>query len=409
MNNYLKFFIFITSFLLLFHFYLSNYKHKFWYKQPVSRTFFNNKEGVIIKPKYLTIDDNINENYSWNTINNINEFKNFLQNNYSKSEHYNANYLKWILNTPYKHITKLSKISNRSDINIALYHTNKLIGTITGRPIILKINKNIVEGFYVDFLCVHKKYRNKGLTPKLISKLLSEWKKYKLDMHIFKIDNNPLPFDNIGYFNYYYYDLSIVNKFYASKNADKSDCTTKVDSANKFDMTTKVDNANKFDMKTFNNKLIKDVNIKKLNEKYVERAYEFFHNSVQRYKLYQIFTLDEFKYYFLSNNHIKTYITLKNNIITSFFTFTKMKYNHPFQKNKTAQCIELTYFLTNESNIIYNFINMFKKYDFLIFLDAMQNKELVDILKPHKGHKTYYQLYNYYTCVKNDDIGLMIV
>ncbi len=372
MNNYLKFFIFITSFLLLFYYYLSYYKHKFWYKQPVSRTFFKNKEGVIIKPKNLIVDCNLDKKYSWNTIRDVKEFKNFLQNNYTKSEYYDINYLNWILNSPYKHITKLSNMPNRNNINIALYHTNKLIGTITGRPIMLKINKNIVEGFYVDFLCIHKKYRNKGLTPKLISKLLSIWKKYKLDMHIFKIDNNPLPFDNIGCFNYYYYDLSINSK-------------------------------------SFDNKLIKGVNIKKLNKKYIEMAYEFFHNSVKRYKLYQIYTLDEFKYYFLSNKHIKTYITLQNNVITGFFTFTKMKYKHPFQKNKTAQCIELTYFLTMESNIIYNFINMFKKYDFLIFLDAMQNKELVDILKPHKGHKTYYQLYNYYTCVKNDDIGLMII
>lgn len=369
MNNYLKFTFLTIFFISSYYYYLSYYKHKFWYKQPVSRTFFKNKDGVIIKSSNLVIDDKIDEKYSWNTINDVHEFKHFLETNYSKEEYYNTNYLNWILNTPYKHITKLSKMSCRNDLNIGLYHQNKLIGTIIGRPIILKINRNIIEGFYVDFLCTHKKYRNQGLTPKLISKLLSIWKKYKLDMHIFKIDNNPLPFDNIGCFNYYYCDLS------------------KCDS----------------------NKVVKNIRIKKLDEEYLEDVYEYFHNFVKDYKMYQIFTLEEFKYYFLINKNIKTYITLDNNIITGFFTFTKMKYNHPFKKNTKAKCIELTYFLSNNHQLIHNFINLFKNYDFLIFLDAMQNKKLIDILNPYKGHKTYYQLYNYWTTVCKNDIGLMIV
>jgi len=44
----------------------------------------------------------------------------------------------------------------------------KLIGMITGRPLICYINNNKMIVNYVDFLCVHKKYRKKQVAPKLI-------------------------------------------------------------------------------------------------------------------------------------------------------------------------------------------------------------------------------------------------
>jgi hypothetical protein len=370
--NYLYFLIPVVLCILSYHCYLSYFKHSFWYKQPVSRSLFKKKDGVIIKSSNLIVDDQIDKKYSWNTINNIEEFQHFLQNNYSRSEYYTTSYLNWILNFPYKHITKLSKMSNRNDLNISLYHKDQLIGTIIGRPIILKIDRNIVEGFYVDFLCVHRDYRNQQLAPKLISKLLFEWKKYKLDIHIFKIDNNPLPFDHIGCFNYYYYDLS-------KKSSIKMD-----------------------------NIVLKDVQIEKLNDKYLEKAYNYFYDYISKYKMYQVFTLEEFKYYHISNKNIETFITIDNDKITGFFTFTKMKYKHPFKENTIAKCVELTYFLSDNVDTIYNFIDHFKKYDFLIFLDVMQNRKLTNILDVDKGHKTYYQLYNFYSSIKNDDIGLLI-
>src|SRR3972149_9752034 len=129
--------------------------HSFWNIQPVSRKslFYNNKEGIIVKSKNIDVDTSLEINYKWDIITDINKFKSFLRKNYSKYELYDNNYLKWILNTPHNHITKIKNI-DRNDFNISLLHFNKLIGTITGRPIILNINNNIVEGFYVDFLCI---------------------------------------------------------------------------------------------------------------------------------------------------------------------------------------------------------------------------------------------------------------
>ena len=44
----------------------------------------------------------------------------------------------------------------------------KLIGTMSTRPLDCYIGNNKLQVQYVDFLCVHQKYRKKGLAPKII-------------------------------------------------------------------------------------------------------------------------------------------------------------------------------------------------------------------------------------------------
>ena len=45
---------------------------------------------------------------------------------------------------------------------------NKVIAVMTSRPLMCKINDNSIPVGYVDFLCVHKKHRKKGLAQKII-------------------------------------------------------------------------------------------------------------------------------------------------------------------------------------------------------------------------------------------------
>jgi glycylpeptide N-tetradecanoyltransferase len=368
----MKYFIYITLLTIIIYYLFIKNNHIFWDSQPVSRKsiLFNYKEGLIEKPKNININTNLDKDYQWSKITNITLFKKFLQKNYSKYELYSNDYLNWILNTPYDHIFKLD-IKNRNKLNIALLYKNRLVGTITGKPVILKIKNNIIEGFYVDFLCIDKKHRNKKLAPKLISKILSIWKKYNLDAHIFKIDTKPLPFDHIGCYNYYYYD-----------------------------------------MKTKSNILLPNVNIKELTIKELEDAYNFFYSHINKYSLYQIMTLEEFKYNFLPNNFIKTYIIFNNeNKINGFISVILMNYKHPYQKNKVAKCIELSYFFVDNPYYIFNILDKFTNYDYLIFVNMMEHHKLLDILETdvNKGHNTYYHLYNYITDLKPNEIGLNIV
>ena len=48
------------------------------------------------------------------------------------------------------------------------YENNKLISTMSTRPLKCYIENNVMDLYYVDFLCVHQKYRKKGYAPKII-------------------------------------------------------------------------------------------------------------------------------------------------------------------------------------------------------------------------------------------------
>ena len=327
----------LTSILLLGYYlyiYRKKSKHDFWDTQPVpSKEIENKKQGIITKPIYVYVDTQLlhtANNFQWDTIIDINEFKSFLMENYRKDEIYNDIYLHWILNFPFKHINKLKKFKINK-WNICLKDNSSIIGTIIGKPILLVINNKIVEGFYVDFLCLNKKYRNQRLAPKLIYKMIEIWKKAKLDI--------------------------------------------------------------------------------KMKLKYIENTYTYFYEKIKKYKLYQILTLEEFKYYFLPNNNlIHTFITFDNDKINSFITLIEMNY---MKNNNNIKTIELLYFFsepTIQYDLICNIVDKYKKnnYDYLLTLDIMDHNKFFNIFNFEKGHNTYYHLYNYYCNLNKKDIGFVM-
>ena len=152
--------IFFALVLLIYINIKLNKKHKFWDKQPVSRDTLK-KEGIISNnPKMKILLDN--KMYFKNLdINNDNEFKiiyNFINSNFSDNYNYTKNFLKETLNY-------LGKV-----FNIGLYNNNEIIGFIHAKPIRLFIKNNILNMYYVDYLCVKKYYRGKNIPKMLISK-----------------------------------------------------------------------------------------------------------------------------------------------------------------------------------------------------------------------------------------------
>lgn len=343
--------------------YINNQIHEFWDIQPVSN-YHTKNEGIILKPKYLHINIPPLNEYYWEYINDLSELLNFININYRNDENYTLDHLKYILDSPYSHIIKL-KDYNRKSTNICLKDKNnkQIIGCIIAKPIVLNINNKIVEGFYVDFLCVKKELRNKRLAPILISKFLEVYKEFKMDFNIFKIDVKPLPFNYVGKFNYYHLKVSeILNK---SKDFIQ--------------------------------------NIVKLDKDNIEIAYKYFYYKISsKYKLYQIMTIDEFKYYFIHNNLIHTYITFnRNNEINSFTSFTAMNYKD------NIKTLELTYYLGNVR--LQSFKELLKDYEYILFTDVMENKNILkEFNNCEKGHKFYYHFYNYHTNIKQSEIGIVL-
>lgn len=364
--------IIITIISAIFYQYIFKVQtHHFWDIQPVSRLQSDNSpnDSIIIKPKFVYVNykTKLENSFDWDVIRNINAFTLFLKNNFAKFEIYSPNYINWILNSPSNHIYKLKNIS-REKFNICLLKNRNFIGSIIGKPIILNIKNKILDSLYIDFLCIEKKYRNQNIAPKLMYKIIDIWKNTRLDINIFRIDNKPLPFHYIAEFSYYYYLLN-----------DSKD-------GNFF--------KNKFE-------------IRRLDQSNIHQTYNFFTSRIKKYKLYQIFTLHEFQYYFLPNSFVETFITFdKNGEINSFTSFLKTNY---FFNNQILKAAELQYFIFDDIHLIYKFINYFRetRFDMLIFLDNMSNNQLINLLNPIVGHKTYLHLYNYHTTIQKNEIAFI--
>jgi hypothetical protein len=86
------------------------------------------------------------------------------------------------------------------------YENNKLISTMSTRPLKCYIENNEMDLYYVDFLCVHKKHRKKGYAPKIIyTHYVKHRDKHKNCIFLFKREgakNAIVPLTN--YYNYYF-------------------------------------------------------------------------------------------------------------------------------------------------------------------------------------------------------------
>ena len=107
-----------------------------------------------------------------------------------KNKFYTYNYKKTTDYTPSKALTEfIIHFLNRKDIVYiptiktmtslfkqsiqplltTYYKNNQLIGCITARQLTISLNQTInIPCYYIDFLCVHKDYRNQNIAPTLI-------------------------------------------------------------------------------------------------------------------------------------------------------------------------------------------------------------------------------------------------
>ena len=177
-------YIILTILLLLIslYFYI-RFKFRFWFKQPVFH-IYNLKYWLFpigqIKPK---LDDKLDKDYmdliyTENTIDISTEKKALLYNmikfHYLSEKKYNYNppefavldYLNYHNNPAF--ISLYYQYDNIEKINEKNIQIKKVIAVMTSRPLICKINDNSIPVGYVDFLCVHKKHRKKGLAQKII-------------------------------------------------------------------------------------------------------------------------------------------------------------------------------------------------------------------------------------------------
>ena len=94
---------------------------------------------------------------------------------------------------------------------IGLYYLNNaLFGCITSKPLYVEINHQIVNTHYIDYLCIHKEHRRKGLAPELIQTILNyNKKKDKLSStFLFKRETKFNSIEPLTKYNTYAYNLT---------------------------------------------------------------------------------------------------------------------------------------------------------------------------------------------------------
>lgn len=111
------------------------------------------------------------ENFEWSS-HSLETIHEFLKENYISDENFSLRYtmesLKWAIEVP-----------GHQNICINDKHTQKLIGLISLTPFTMKLNDKEAKAVQVNFLCVHKDYRNKKLVGYLVTeaKRITESKK----------------------------------------------------------------------------------------------------------------------------------------------------------------------------------------------------------------------------------------
>ena len=160
----------ITIILLLIGIY--KIKYPFWSRQPVfhyhNLWYWLFPPGIIehgkpIKDKFYDSKLYFKDYFSTPTDKKL-LFANFVKSHYAPHKHELYSPPKdGVLNYFKSHNSKcyLTMIYDK-------YNPKKLIGTMSCRPLNCFIENNKMIVNYVDFLCVHQKYRKKGIAPKII-------------------------------------------------------------------------------------------------------------------------------------------------------------------------------------------------------------------------------------------------
>jgi hypothetical protein len=319
-------------------------RHKFWDKQPVSRTGVG--EGIISDiPEPLPVDDSL----SIVKLNPKDKFVHrflvgFLTKHYVKNCIYNTNYVSWYL-------------SNLKPNNIlALTRDNHRIGTIFAKPYTINIKGDILPSHYVDFLSVHKDFRNKSYAPLLISHTAKESSDEKYKTFIFKKEDKPLPFNYIAKCRYYVYEIPRkVNNM-----------------TSKYSLTRSTSD----DM---------------------EYLIDLYNRESPKYKCHPIFDSNELRYIFTSKNEAyESLIIKKDGVRKGVITYVINT-----GSSSSSQVAEIALFLydgVDYTGVMKSLIKYCHKnsFDLLMCVNNAKNYNFIDMMDFDRGMDVYFHMYNYH-------------
>ncbi|EGC32258.1 hypothetical protein DICPUDRAFT_155807 [Dictyostelium purpureum] len=382
--------------------------HDFWDTQPVPKISDNVVESGPIENK--TLDDvrkeplALPDAFEWVEVdvNNSEELKDLytlLNENYVEDDDnmfrfdYSTHFLRWALQPP--------GFLKEWHIGVRVKASKKLVGFISGIPATISVDSKPIEMVEINFLCVHKRLREKRLAPVLIKEvtrrvnLRNIWQAaYTAGIVI------PKP-------------VSICRYYHRSLNPKKlveinfSHIPPKMTMASMIKMY-RVDDKMKYDFRP-------------LEESDVPSFRELLVNYLSNYKVAPIFSSDEDVWHWFKpiQDVVSCYVKVdpESKKVTDVFSF----YNLPSsvignEKYKTLKAAFSFYNVATTISItelVSDALIAAKKdnYDVYNCLDIFENKNFFNDLKFAMGDgDLQYYLYNYSTPTKKpSEIGLVLL
>ncbi|KAF6069960.1 glycylpeptide N-tetradecanoyltransferase [Candida albicans P76067] len=309
--------------------------YKFWKTQPVpSLSETVTEEGPIDKLK--TPEDVPNDplplisDFEWSTLDiddnlQLDELYKLLYDNYVEDIDatfrfkYSHEFFQWALKPP----------GWRKDwhVGVRVKSTGKLVAFIAATPVTFKLNKSnkVIDSVEINFLCIHKKLRNKRLAPVLIKEITRRVNKQNIWQALYtggSILPTPLTTCRYQHRPINWSKLHDVGFSHLPPNQTKSSMVASYTLPN-------------------NPKL---KGLRPMTGKDVSTVLSLLYKYQERFDIVQLFTEEEFKHWMLGHdensdsNVVKSYVVEdENGIITDYFSY----YLLPFTVLDNAQHDEL--------------------------------------------------------------------
>jgi glycylpeptide N-tetradecanoyltransferase len=367
--------------------------HSFWKTQPVLETtnILDIDFGPIVIPKLEDIRKepyNLPEGFEFHTLNlndhqELLDVQNFLNNNYLELCNdnirfaYSTESIKWITMCP-DYFPELF-------ICVRTVNSKRIISTIFGIPVKIKVYDKIIEQVEIDLLCVSKKFRNKRLVPVMIKEVTRRTNLRSIFQAVYTASVN-LP-NKLATVKYYHRILNVKKMasvgFYELPN-------------NNLPLYEKLFAAN---MPELDN----SYTIRLLELKDIDICLDKLNNNLKKYNLTHIFNKNSFIHYFMpKNNIIYTYVIEKENIITDMISFFIINNTIANNKNYTEYKACYLYYYFNENLKLEELLNIgfyYAKINNIDVFNILNMFNLNNVLEKCKflagtGTLNYY-LYNY--------------
>jgi len=357
--------------------------HKFWNEQPIQQINDYGKNGIISKNLQSNHMD-LPAAFKWWNIDVENKkdlllLQKFLNEHYIEDDKcifrmdYSVELLKQFLTPP----------GYRREWHVGIINCNNIIGFIAGIPINLKVDGEVRLWCEINFLCVHKKFRNNNLAPLLINEVINKC-----------IDNK--------IYNAIYTIAKVITK--------PVSCAKYWHKIINYEKMIKIGFCGVPTYAIRDNKLLP--NLRQMQRSDVDIVCKLLNDYMKKFDISMHFDNNDVIHWFLSNGHIYSYVLEDiTKIPTDFISFYGLKSSvlnsTEYDFYKTAYCFYYSVNTVSLTDLIDCILGVAKGLGFDVFTmnTIMNNDEIVENNKLNFEKGTgnlYYYLYNYHIYIHHN-------